>query len=118
MKLWAISDQHVGFPANRRLVEALPGSPGDWLVLAGDVCESVEDLDFVMRTLRPRFERLVWVPGNHELWTLPGAARGVAKYEQCVEVCRAHGVLTPEEPYEVFPGAGGHLVVPLFTLYD
>lgn len=123
MKLLALSDIHVGFPDNRRFIEALPGSPGDWLVLAGDLCESLEDLDFVMRTLGPRFGRLVWVPGNHELWTLPGGARGVAKYEQCVDVCRMHGVLTPEDPYEVFPGdggggGGGHLVVPLFTLYD
>ena len=118
MKLWAISDLHVGFPDNRRLVEALPGAPGDWLVLGGDLCESLEDLELVLRTLRPRYGRLVWVPGNHELWTLPdGGARGVAKYEQCVELCRAHGALTPEDPYEVFPG-DGHLVVPLFTLYD
>jgi hypothetical protein len=71
-------------------------------VLAGDLCESLEDLDFVLRTLGPRFGRLVWVPGNHELWTLPGGACGVAKYEQCVDVCREHGVLTPEDPYEVF----------------
>lgn len=118
MKLWAISDLHVGFRDNRRLIEELPGAPGDWLVLAGDLCESIADLGFVLRTLRPRFGQLVWVPGNHELWTLPGDARGVAKYEQCVEVCRAHGVLTPEDDYAVFPGAGGHLVVPLFTLYD
>lgn len=118
MKLWAISDLHVGYPENRRLVEGLPGAPGDWLVLAGDLCESIADLEFVLRTLRPRFGRLVWVPGNHELWTTSGTARGVAKYEQCVEVCRAHDVLTPEDPYEVFPDASGHLVAPLFTLYD
>lgn len=118
MKLWAFSDLHVGFPDNRRIVEEIPASPGDWLVLAGDVCESLEDLGWVMRTLRPRFGRLVWVPGNHELWTTHEGARGVEKYEQCVEVCRAHDVLTPEDPYAVFPGAGGHLVVPLFTLYD
>jgi len=118
VRLLAISDLHVGHPANRRLVEEMPGSPGDWLVLAGDVCERIEDLDFVLATLGPRFGRLIWVPGNHELWTTSGSARGVAKYEQCVEVCRARGALTPEDDYEVFPGASGHLVVPLFTLYD
>jgi len=121
-KLWAISDLHVRFPENRRFVEELGGSPDDWLVLAGDLCEAIEDLDFVLRTLAPRFARLVWVPGNHELWTSHGTARGVEKYEQCVAVCRAHGALTPEDEYAVFPGdgdpGGGHLVIPLFTLYD
>lgn len=126
MKLWALSDLHVGFTPNRRLIEALPGSPGDWLVLAGDVCETIAELDFVLATLGPRYRQLVWVPGNHELWSTPGSARGVAKYLQCVEVCRAHGALTPEDEYQVFPGPSGpdsdgadaHLVAPLFTLYD
>jgi predicted phosphodiesterase len=119
MRLWAFSDLHVGYRENRRLIEELPGAPGDWLVLAGDLCETLADLDFVLGTLGPRFGRLVWVPGNHELWTTSDPARGVAKYERCVALCRSHGVLTPEDEYQVFPGAGGgHLVVPLFTLYD
>ena len=121
MKLWALSDLHVGYRENRRLIEELPGAPGDWLVLAGDLCETLADLDFVLGTLGPRFGQLVWVPGNHELWTTSDPARGVAKYERCVALCRAHGVLTPEDEYQVFPGAdgaSGHLVVPLFTLYD
>ena len=114
MKLWALSDLHVGYRENRRLIEELPGAPGDWLVLAGDLCETLADLDFVLGTLGPRFGQLVWVPGNHELWTTSDPARGVAKYERCVALCRAHGVLTPEDEYQVFPGAdgaSGHLVV-------
>lgn len=128
MRLWALSDLHVGFPPNRRLIEELPGAPGDWLVLAGDLCETVADLEFVFATLGPRYRQLVWVPGNHELWSTPDAPRGVAKYLQCIEVCRMHGVLSPEDEYQVFPGGGdgdtggpgedAHLVVPIFTLYD
>ena len=67
MKLWAISDLHVGYAENRRIVEQLAAQPDDWMVLGGDLGESVDDLRFVLETLGPRFARLVWVPGNHEL---------------------------------------------------
>lgn len=124
MKLWAISDLHVGYAENRGVVEQLaaqPAQPDDWLVLAGDLGESAADLRFVVQTLRPRFARLVWVPGNHELWSLPNhnMLRGEAKYRQMVDICREHGVLTPEDPYEVFAdGSQRYLIAPLFTLYD
>ena len=36
MTLWAISDLHVGFEANRRALEALPDFGDDWLLLGGD----------------------------------------------------------------------------------
>jgi predicted phosphodiesterase len=120
MKLLAISDLHVGYDENRRVVEELaPSRSEDWLILAGDISERIEDLEFVLKTLAPSFGRLVWVPGNHELWTVPGGRRGRAKYEEAVAVCREYRALTPEDPYQVFDPAGAaHLVIPLFTLYD
>jgi predicted phosphodiesterase len=121
MKLWAISDLHVGYAENRRIVEQLAAQPDDWMVLGGDLGESVDDLRFVLETLGPRFARLIWVPGNHELWTLPNTAmqRGEGKYFQMVELCRQYGVLTPEDPYEVLDdGTARYLIAPLFTLYD
>ena len=53
--------------------------------------------------------QLVWVPGNHELWTVPRATgrRGVARYEELVALCRRRGVLTPEDPFPVWAGEGG-----------
>jgi 3',5'-cyclic AMP phosphodiesterase CpdA len=122
MKLWAISDLHVGYADNRRIVERIPPHPGDWLILAGDTSERTEDLRFVLEQLCPRFARVIWVPGNHELWTISsdaGAKRGVAKYQELVELCASYGVLTPEDTYAVFDdGTHRHLVVPLFVLYD
>jgi 3',5'-cyclic AMP phosphodiesterase CpdA len=121
MKLWAVSDLHVGYAENRRVIEAMAPHPEDWLVLGGDLGETVDHLRYVLGTLGPRFARLVWVPGNHELWSVPGpeALRGEAKYQQLVALCQEHGVLTPEDPYEVFDdGTQRYLVAPLFTLYD
>lgn len=121
MKLWAISDLHVRHGDNRRAVERIDAHEDDWLILGGDVGETVADLVWVLDTLAPRFEQLLWVPGNHELWTMPGreTARGVAKYQELVTACRARGVLTPEDPYPVVDSEDGpRLLAPLFILYD
>lgn len=120
MKLWAISDLHVGHPDNRRVIESLDAHPDDWLVLAGDLGETADHLRFVFTTLAPRYARLLWVPGNHELWTTSHEAlQGEAKYLSLVALCREHGVLTPEDPYPVFDdGTRRYVVAPLFTLYD
>jgi Icc-related predicted phosphoesterase len=132
MELLAISDLHLGHPVNREALQALPPHLEDWLILAGDVGETDEHLHFALKILTQRFARVIWVPGNHDLWTLPPRAsangatheikqqlRGEAKYQQLVTICRDYGVLTPEDPYVCWNGAGGPcLLAPLFTLYD
>ncbi len=120
MRLWALSDLHLHHQVNRDAVEALVARPDDWLVLAGDLGERDEQLTWVFDTLRPRFDRVIWVPGNHELWTMRDQPlRGVARYEALVELARAHDVLTPEDPYPLWPGDGPPTrVCPLFLLYD
>ncbi|MBQ0825737.1 metallophosphoesterase family protein [Streptomyces tagetis] len=122
-RLWAISDLHVGHEENRALVEGMrPSSDEDWLLVAGDVAETVPDIRWALATLAGRFRRVVWTPGNHELWTHPRdttGLRGEARYRHLVEVCRSLGVTTPEDPYPVWEGEGGPAVVaPLFLLYD
>jgi 3',5'-cyclic AMP phosphodiesterase CpdA len=120
VKLWAISDLHVRHDANRRALLTTKGRDGDWLLIAGDVGEGEDDLVFALDTLAPKFARTLWVPGNHELWTLSGdPLRGNTKYLRLVDACRARGVLTPEDEYPVFDGEGGpHVVAPLFIGYD
>ncbi|MEZ5293624.1 MAG: metallophosphoesterase [Vicinamibacterales bacterium] len=120
MRLWATSDLHVGFAANRRAVDALADHGDDWLILAGDTGDTLAQLQSVLDVVTRRFATVIWTPGNHDLWTprqWPDARRGVAHYERLVEACRAAGVLTPEDPYAVWP-ATGHVIAPTFTLYD
>jgi len=121
--LLAISDLHIGYAENRALVEKMrPESDDDWLLVAGDVAETVADIRWALGTLAERFRKVVWAPGNHELWTHPSdevRLRGVERYEHLVGVCRELGVTTPEDPYPVWDGPGGPVVVaPLFLLYD
>jgi 3',5'-cyclic AMP phosphodiesterase CpdA len=123
-RLWATSDLHVSYSDNRRIVaeDLHPADPGDWLIVAGDVAEKPADLEWALGTLAGRFERVLWAPGNHELWTHgrdPVRLRGVERYEHLVALCRGLGVLTPEDPYPVWSGPGGPVTVtPLFLLYD
>ena len=99
-----------------------PGSPEDWLLVVGDVAEKVADIEWTLRTLAGRFGTVVWVPGNHDLWSHPGdpvQLRGEERYRHLVALCRGLGVITPEDPYPVWRGAGGPaVIVPLFLLYD
>ncbi len=122
-RLLAVSDLHVGHSVNRDILTSLrPGHPGDWLIVAGDVGEKAADIEWALGLLAERFEKVVWTPGNHELWTPPAdpvKLRGEARYEHLVGICRRLGVVTPEDPYPVWRGAGGPaVVVPLFVLYD
>ena len=125
MKLYAISDLHLGFEINRQALEAMPAYPEDWLILAGDTGETTAHLRLALSILTRRFAQLLWVPGNHDLWTLPSSAsedaalRGEEKYLRMVSICRDYGVLTPEDPYVLWPGEGTPAwLAPLFLLYD
>ncbi|WP_128375762.1 metallophosphoesterase family protein [Streptomyces cavernae] len=122
-QLLAISDLHIGYAENRALVERMrPHTDADWLLVAGDVAETVADIRWALGTLAGRFAKVIWTPGNHELWTHPKdeiTLRGEARYRHLVDVCRELGVITPEDPYPVWEGPGGPVVVaPLFLLYD
>ncbi|MCX5199591.1 metallophosphoesterase [Streptomyces sp. NBC_00249] len=122
-RLLAISDLHVRHDENKKVVDGLrPETPDDWLLLAGDVSESAEDFEWTLALLRDRFAKVVWAPGNHELWTTPDdplQLRGEARYRHFVDICRRLGVTTPEDPYPVWEGEGGPVAVaPLFLLYD
>jgi len=119
--LWAISDLHVGFEANRHAVEALPAYPGDWLILGGDTGDTAAHLQLVLDVVTARFAVVIWVPGNHDLWTprhWPDTRRGVAHYERLVDQCRRAGVLTPDDPFVAWPGEPRAVIAPCFTLYD
>lgn len=120
--LWAISDLHLASGPNLRALPDMQARPNDWLIVAGDVGETEKHLEFALKLLTERFAKVFWVPGNHDLWTLPlGSLPGEAKYRRLVKICREFGVVTPEDPYVLWPTPvdGKRLrIVPLFLLYD
>ena len=119
--LFAISDLHLNHRANREIAEALrPDSPDDWLAVVGDVAHVTEDIIAFLALMRSRFARVLWTPGNHDLWSRNGdLLRGADRYQHLVDRCRDIGVLTPEDPYPTWTDPTGDIVVaPLFILYD
>jgi 3',5'-cyclic AMP phosphodiesterase CpdA len=122
-RLLAVSDLHIGMADNRPITESLrPAHEDDWLIVAGDVGELTDDITWALRLLAGRFAKVIWTPGNHELWTPredPVQLRGEARYRYLVRLCRDLGVSTPEDPWPVWRGPGGPVAVaPLFLLYD
>ena len=76
--------------------------------------ETVEDIEWALGLLAGRFERVVWAPGNHDLWTPakdPVQLRGQQRYEHLVELCRRLGVVSPEDDYVTWAGPGGPVVL-------
>lgn len=121
MTLFATSDLHVGHRHNHDALAELPPHRDDWLIVAGDVGERVEHLAYALEILTSRFAKVIWVPGNHDLWCPPYATdrtRGEARYHELVALCRASGVLTPEDPYPVWPPEPDTVIVPMFLLFD
>ena len=121
MRLLATSDIHINHRENRDALLDLPAFPDDWLIVAGDVGERAEHLTFALEALVPRFARIIWTAGNHDLWSPvdePGRTRGQARYEELVAICRRYGVLTPEDEYVEWPDGSGTFIVPMFLLFD
>ena len=121
-KLYAFSDLHVAYKANREFLAAVePRSAGDWLIIAGDVGETEEHLNFVFSTLGKKFGQLVWVPGNHELWKVRKETWSAPeKYRHLCDLARSFGVATPEDPFISWQGDDGDqaIIAPLTLLYD
>jgi hypothetical protein len=118
-RILAISDLHLDAPGNLDALLALPRFD-DVLLVGGDVCETLETFDVAMEALSQRFRRVVWAPGNHELWDLTKSEGGsLGKYHELVRICRRHEVLTPEDEFLTWRGPDrDYVVAPLFILYD
>ena len=128
MRLFAISDLHLSRKENREALEQFDADTArrfddDWLIVAGDVGERVEHLQFALGILTRRFAQVIFTPGNHDLWCPAGATdrtRGQARYDEIVAICRSFGALTPEDPYVRWPAdhAAPTYIVPMFLLFD
>lgn len=121
MRLFATSDLHLGHKANREALDSLPAYPDDWLIVAGDVGERAAHLVHALEILTRRFARVIWTPGNHDLWCPADATdrtRGQARYDELVAICRQFGALTPEDPFAAWPPEPDTVIVPMFLLFD
>lgn len=122
-KVWAVADLHLGRRGSDTLIDKImPTHPQDWLILAGDIADKLEELFEFLSICTERFETVIWVPGNHELWSTSYEGielAGERLYQFMVRRCQELGVLTPEDEFPLWQHNGQPTyIVPLFTLYD
>jgi len=116
MRVFALSDIHVDHEPNQRWLRGLSSWDyrDDILLLAGDVTDSPPLLARSLCLLERRFRRVVFVPGNHELWVVrdPSSSSSFEKLDRVRSLSADCGVAM--ETISI----GGLSVVPLFAWYD
>ena len=105
MRLALTSDLHVEHhpevvPLVAARVEALRP---DVLIVAGDVSSKLESLEAALAALGKAAPHLVFVAGNHDLWTLPGAPTSRQRYERDIPAAcaRAGARAVGGEPFVI-----------------
>lgn len=88
MRVFAVSDVHVDYEANAKWIAELSTQDyrDDFLILAGDVSDSLRLLEVCLTSLAERFRQVFYVPGNHELWVIRDA-QGMTSIDKFQEVC-------------------------------
>lgn len=116
MRVFAVSDIHIDYPSNARWVAALSTTDyrDDVLILAGDVSDCLATLEWCFGELTRRFKKVLFVPGNHELWVIRDGP-GVTSFDKFDRVCRlAQRCDVSMRPFH----HGGLSIVPLLGWYD
>ena len=115
-RVFALSDVHIDYEVNAAWI----GNLSQWdyrddvLVLAGDISDRLERLEWCLKTLAGRFRSLLFLPGNHDLWVLRdrGQKTSLQKFAEVCQVARASGASM--QPYR----AAGFVIHPLLGWYD
>lgn len=115
-RVFALSDIHVDYDVNLRWLRNLSSLDyrDDLLILAGDVTHKLPELAAALSALAARFAKVLFVPGNHELWVLGEAPErtSLQKFADVAAVAADSGASM--QPY----AHGGVLIAPLLGWYD
>ncbi|XP_015966114.1 uncharacterized protein LOC107489859 [Arachis duranensis] len=117
LRVFVVSDLHTDYAENLNWVKCLNNvkhNVNDVLLVAGDVAETYDLFVVTMSLLKERFEHVLYVPGNHDLWCRREGQKyvdSVEKLDKLLEACKALGV-------ETQPMVIGELgIIPLFSWY-
>lgn len=111
-----MSDVHIDYEVNARWVRNLSEQEyrNDILILAGDLTHRLAQLADCLCSFATRFGKVLFVPGNHDIWVLGEAPERTSfqKFEEVAVVAAESGVSM--QPYR----HGDVLIAPLFGWYD
>ncbi len=115
MRCFCISDIHVDYEENAAWIASLScfDYRDDILIVAGDLTDNVQLLEKSLRQLADRFNKVLFVPGNHDLWVVRSKQRtSFEKFDLIRRIASDIGIIM--EPYH----SGSLTVVPLLGWYD
>lgn len=116
MRIFALSDIHIDYEVNARWIKNLSTAEyqDDVLILAGDVTDTLRLLEWCLGTLRKRFKKVMFVPGNHELWVIREGREknSLQKFDDVCAVVESSGASM--QPFR----DRGVSIIPLLTWYD
>ncbi len=115
MKIFAISDIHIDYTENFDWLNNLSklDYKNDILILGGDVTDNITLFEKVMTDLRSRFNEVVFVPGNHDLWVFRNPIKdSLQKFELIKTSAQNCGIRMEPLYFDTV------LIVPLFGWYD
>lgn len=115
MRVFAVSDLHLDYAANREWLAqlSLHDYQEDVLILAGDISDKLSLLADSFQTLTRRFAVVLYVPGNHDLWVHREDLRdSFQKFQIVRETATQHGVRMTPFRYDDLA------IVPLLGWYD
>ena len=115
-RIFALSDIHTDFPENAEWLSQLSQQDyrDDVLILAGDVADSLRILTRSLSTLVTKFHKVLFVPGNHDLWVIRDGSliTSFDKFEQVRIAAREAGASMETYSFD------GLRIVPLLGWYD
>jgi predicted phosphodiesterase len=115
MRVFAVSDIHVDYDVNARWIQNISklDYQEDILILAGDVTHTLPLLASSLSTLAARFKKVLFVPGNHDLWVLGERGKtSLQKFRDVAATVESSG--GSMQPFF----KDNALIAPLFGWYD
>lgn len=117
-RVWVTSDIHIDYQDNfdQLVAFASSGHPGDALIIAGDASDRMEKLEALFEKLVPRFQHVLFIPGNHELWVRRSQFKdSLEKFNAIQALCESCGVITTPVQLGSYKKVW---LVPLYSWYD
>ena len=119
-RVFCTSDVHVDQHGNIAWAQGISSTAyqSDTLVVAGDMGDTLNALRLGLRAFKSKFRRVVFTPGNHDLWVRPELEGkqfpdAVTKLFAVLALCDSLGVDTA--PVRL---ADDVMIVPLFSWYN
>src|SRR5215813_1861480 len=96
MRVFATSDLHTDYKENFLWLTELSDTAyrDDTLIVAGDISDRMEVIRETLLLLRSKFRRVLFTPGNHELWVRKVEHDSIEKLHQVLKLCETLDVVT------------------------